>query len=154
MLKYLGIPTEPDTPVEPDNEVLIPRKCEVCLIDALTGDGYTANVLLPSLASPKASPKSGRATLGDAPAKLPSGTHPAISMEELAEAELIVREDEIVQQICADIGIKKEQIWCDGWSVGFDDRFDNARRLQQCFMYARFSEHDVRQLFSAPTTPC
>ena len=53
-----------------------------------------------------------------------------------------------------DAGILPEQIFCDGWSIGYDERFPQQRRVQQALMFARFSEHDnlyahplVNQLF-------
>ena len=39
-------------------------------------------------------------------------------------------------------GVLPEQIFCDGWSIGYDERFPQQRRVQQALMFARFSEHD------------
>jgi len=41
-----------------------------------------------------------------------------------------------------DAGVLPEQIFCDGWSIGYDERFPQQRRVQQALMFARFSEHD------------
>lgn len=38
-------------------------------------------------------------------------------------------------------GLLPEQISCDGWSIGYDARFDKKLRLQQCLLFARFDEH-------------
>lgn len=43
----------------------------------------------------------------------------------------------------------------DGWSIGYDQRFGKFKRLQQCFLYARYEPDsnyyahplDVRSLF-------
>lgn len=42
----------------------------------------------------------------------------------------------------APLGILPEQIYCDGWSIGYDDRFPHSQRVQQAFVYARFGEHE------------
>ena len=42
--------------------------------------------------------------------------------------------------MCA--GLEPEQLYADGWSIGYDDRFPKAQRLQQALMFARLSEHD------------
>lgn len=39
-------------------------------------------------------------------------------------------------------GIKPEQLYADGWAIGYDDRFDKSLRLQQCLLYARLGKHD------------
>jgi primary-amine oxidase len=46
-----------------------------------------------------------------------------------------------------------EQIYADGWAIGYDDRFPKSTRLQQAFLYARFSEHEnlyAHPLVSSP----
>ena len=40
------------------------------------------------------------------------------------------------------VGVLPHQIYCDGWSIGYDDRFPQQRRVQQGLAFARFSEHD------------
>lgn len=91
--------------------------------------------------------------------KLPEGTQPQISVEELVAAELAVREDKKVRALAKEVGalssllacspidyrlsgITPEQIHCDGWSIGFDDRFPKSVRLQQALLFARFSQHE------------
>jgi primary-amine oxidase len=39
-------------------------------------------------------------------------------------------------------GVAPDQIFADGWSLGYDDRFPEKLRLQQCLMYARFGEDE------------
>ncbi len=31
-------------------------------------------------------------------------------------------------------GVKPEQMYCDGWSIGIDQRFPQSQRLQQCIV--------------------
>lgn len=103
---------------------------------------------------------------------LSDSEHPQISVEELIEAEVVVRNNERVQQLAKDVGkclcsypitmpelnftgVLPHQIFCDGWSIGYDDRFPQRRRVQQALTFARFSEHD--NLYAHPlvsTLPC
>lgn len=39
-------------------------------------------------------------------------------------------------------GVLPEQVFCDGWSIGYDDRFPHSQRIQQAFVYARLGEHE------------
>lgn len=39
-------------------------------------------------------------------------------------------------------GVLPEQIFCDGWSIGYDERYPQKKRIQQALIFARFSEHD------------
>jgi hypothetical protein len=48
-------------------------------------------------------------------------------------------------------GVEPHQIFADGWSVGYDDRFPNSQRLQQALLFARFSQHD--NLYAHPLVP-
>lgn len=93
--------------------------------------------------------------------KLPEGTQPQISVDELLAAETTVRNDPRVQKLAAEQGLshrpascfsvdestflqglKPENIYADGWSIGWDSRFPTRKRLQQALMFARFHEHD------------
>lgn len=40
------------------------------------------------------------------------------------------------------IGIAAEQIVCDCWSIGYEHRFGQDRRLQQAFVYARLGDNE------------
>ncbi|WAR64095.1 hypothetical protein PtB15_16B255 [Puccinia triticina] len=129
VLKFLGILIErsPDgqSPIE------LRRECEVCAIEVGTGSSYLIEVSLePS--SP---------TVSKPATKLPSGTHSCIPIEEVDEAERIAKNDPRVIDLCYQVGISKEQIFGDGWALGYDSRFGNFKRLQQCLMYARLVEH-------------
>ena len=47
-----------------------------------------------------------------------------------------------MKYLISNAGVLPEQIFCDGWSIGYDERFPQQRRVQQALMFARFSEHD------------
>lgn len=97
----------------------------------------------------------------DSSEKLPEGRMAQLSVYELIEAEEIVRADERVRKLAADVGklntlpirltfiyppfhvgVAPDQIYADGWSVGYDDRFPEKLRLQQCLMFARFGKDE------------
>ena len=40
------------------------------------------------------------------------------------------------------IGIEAENIACDGWAIGYDERFPKSKRMQQALMFARFGKHE------------
>ncbi|KAG6901539.1 hypothetical protein C0995_010689, partial [Termitomyces sp. Mi166 len=74
--------------------------------------------------------------------KLPEALHPQITPEEVLAAEKVVRDDPVVQKLAADVGIAPHQIFCDGWAIGYDERFPKQRRVLQALVFARFSEHE------------
>lgn len=39
-------------------------------------------------------------------------------------------------------GITPENLFADGWSIGYDDRFPESTRLQQCLLFARFGDDE------------
>ncbi|KAH9984351.1 copper amine oxidase [Russula vinacea] len=107
-----------------EDRVPIVRKAEVDFIDVLSGDAYNAIVSLMSLL------------------KLPGGSQPQISPGELLACEDIVKNDAQVQALAKEVGIEPHQIFADGWSIGYDDRFPTSLRLQQALLFARFSQHE------------
>ncbi|KAH8835989.1 copper amine oxidase [Flagelloscypha sp. PMI_526] len=129
VLAALGIPVEvgktPEAPVE------IVRKAECDFIDVVNGRCY--NVILASKESDWAV---------ETFTALAEGVNPQISVEELIEAENVVKKDPKVIEIAKELGIEPDQIYCDGWSIGYDERFPKTRRVQQGFCFARFSKHD------------
>ncbi|KAK0500956.1 copper amine oxidase [Armillaria luteobubalina] len=129
VLAYLGIPLVPGG--KPEAPTLIARKAEVDFLDVVNGDAY--NVIL-ALDDGKWSVESLE--------KLPEGTQPQISVQELVACEKIVKSDARVQQLAKEVGVLPEQIVCDGWSIGYDDRFPQKRRIQQALIFARLSEHE------------
>ncbi|EJD38362.1 peroxisomal copper amine oxidase [Auricularia subglabra TFB-10046 SS5] len=74
--------------------------------------------------------------------KLAGHVHPQITVEELIACEDALRADKRVVALAAEIGITPEQLHADGWSIGYDERFPQARRVQQCLMFARFGKDE------------
>jgi Cu2+-containing amine oxidase len=92
ILSYLGLDGAP-----PHNGSPIPRKADVAVIDALTGDSYEITAVI----SPSGSVELEKVE------KLPEGTQVGITPEELLEAEQAVKKDERVLKLCADVGKSK-----------------------------------------------
>ncbi|KAI0065136.1 hypothetical protein BV25DRAFT_1880805 [Artomyces pyxidatus] len=133
VLAHLGIPLTPGGKVSAEDKADIIRKAEVDFLDVVAGDAYNAIVSLDAAAG-----KWSVETI----AKLPEGTQPQLSPGELLACEEIVKADPRVQKFAKDVGVEPHQIFADGWSVGYDDRFPKSKRLQQALLFARFSEHD------------
>ncbi|CAH0019494.1 unnamed protein product [Clonostachys rhizophaga] len=69
-----------------------------------------------------------------------SGLQPIITLEELIAVEHVCRKDPKVIEQCIISGIAKEdmdKVYCDAWTIGYDERFGNDIRLQQALMYYR-----------------
>ena len=65
---------------------------------------------------------------------------PLITMEDLQAVESVCRKDPKVIEQCGIVGIPPEEmhkVYCDPWTIGFDERFGNSVRLQQALMYYR-----------------
>jgi len=61
-------------------------------------------------------------------------------MEELKAVEHVCRTDPKVIEQCEISGIPKEdmhKVYCDPWTIGYDERHGNRIRLQQALMYYR-----------------
>lgn len=130
VLAYLGIPIQPlDKPEEP---VPITRKAESDLLDAVTGYSYNVVVSL----------KDGDGWGVETITKLAEGAQPQMSIDELRQCEVTVKASKRVQELAAEVGITPDQIFCDGWSIGYDDRFPKLQRVQQALMFARLSQHE------------
>ncbi|KAM0742919.1 hypothetical protein ACQRIT_003096 [Beauveria bassiana] len=68
---------------------------------------------------------------------------PTLTLEDLDVMERISRKDPRVIRACEEIGITDmSKVYLDGWAVGFDDRWDFSRRLQQGLAYYRHSPND------------
>ncbi|KAI9623240.1 hypothetical protein H4Q26_014736 [Puccinia striiformis f. sp. tritici PST-130] len=126
VLRFLGILTKS---TQQSGGTRLTRECEVCAIEVGTGSTYLTEVRLCS------------SEVSKSPTKLANGTHSCISIEEVDLAEKIAKNDARVIELCKHVGISKKQIFADGWAMGFDSRFGNFKRLQQCLMYARLVEH-------------
>ncbi|GAA5977320.1 hypothetical protein JCM21900_004357, partial [Sporobolomyces salmonicolor] len=133
VIAYLGLATSP-TDFTPNKTSVRPaRRAEGQLIDTLTGDAYTLSCVFPQ--------EGGKPTL-DGFEKLPVGVQPALTLEELDETEQVVRNDPEIIRLCAEVGVSQAQIRADCWSIGYEHRFGEGKRLQQAFLYARVTEHD------------
>ncbi|KAJ9642981.1 peroxisomal copper amine oxidase [Coniosporium tulheliwenetii] len=72
--------------------------------------------------------------------ELTEGVQPLITMEDLQIVETVVRKDPKVIEQCGLIGIPPEdmhKVYCDPWTIGYDERFGSSVRLQQALMYYR-----------------
>ncbi|KAL8787499.1 MAG: hypothetical protein Q9195_007746 [Heterodermia aff. obscurata] len=88
--------------------------------------------------------------------ELTEGVQPLITMEDLQIVEHVVRVDPKVIEQCGIIGIPKEdmhKVYCDPWTIGFDERFGNKVRLQQALMYYRPHVDDSQYTFPLDFTP-
>ncbi|KAK0280794.1 peroxisomal copper amine oxidase [Friedmanniomyces endolithicus] len=68
------------------------------------------------------------------------GVQPLITMEDLNTVESVVRKDVKVIEQCGLIGIPPtdmHKVYCDPWTIGYDERFGSGVRLQQALMYYR-----------------
>jgi primary-amine oxidase len=68
------------------------------------------------------------------------GVQPMLTMEDLQIVETIVRKDPKVIEQCGLLGIPPEdmyKVYCDPWTIGYDERFGSKLRLQQALMYYR-----------------
>ncbi|KIK02222.1 hypothetical protein K443DRAFT_536341 [Laccaria amethystina LaAM-08-1] len=129
VLAHLGISLTPGG--KPEEPVPIVRKAEVDFIDVVDGRDY--NAILSS---------SDQAWNVDILTLLPEEAHSQTTVEELAACEVVVRNDPKVQALAKQVGILPEQMFCDMWSLGYDERFPQSRRVQQALVFARFSQHD------------
>ncbi|KAK6353580.1 Copper amine oxidase [Orbilia brochopaga] len=84
------------------------------------------------------------------------GVQPLITMENLIETDKVVRADPKVIEQCGIIGIPPSdmhKVYADPWTVGYDERFGNAIRLQQAFMYYRPDPDDCQYAFPLDFCP-
>lgn len=83
------------------------------------------------------------------------GVQPLISMEDLQIVEHVVRKDPKVIEQCGISGIPPEdmhKVYCDPWTIGYDERFGNSVRLQQALMYYR--PHPDNSQYTYPLDFC
>ncbi|KAF2227951.1 peroxisomal copper amine oxidase [Elsinoe ampelina] len=72
--------------------------------------------------------------------ELTDGVQPLITMEDLQIVETVVRKDPKVIEQCGILGIPPQdmyKVYCDPWTIGYDERFGSKVRLQQALMYYR-----------------
>lgn len=83
------------------------------------------------------------------------GVQPILTPQDLQETEEIVRSDPNVIRQCEISGLSKEDmknVYCDAWTIGYDERWGASRRLQQALMYWRSDEDDSH--YSHPLDFC
>lgn len=77
-------------------------------------------------------------------------------MEELQAVEHIVRTDPKVIEQCKISGISEDEmhkVYCDPWTIGYDDRFGSDVRLQQALMYFRPNVDDCQYQYPLDFCP-
>ncbi|KAG2050365.1 hypothetical protein BDR06DRAFT_960323 [Suillus hirtellus] len=129
VLAALGIPLTPGA--QPEAPTPIVRKAESDFLDVVNGGTFNAILSL----------EDGTWNV-DTCELVAEGSEPQISPEELAFCEHVVRRDATVQALAREVGVEPHQIYADGWAIGYDDRFPKHTRLQQAFVFARYSEHE------------
>lgn len=84
------------------------------------------------------------------------GLQPIITMEELQIVEHIVRKDPKVIEQCKISGIVEEdmdKVYCDPWTIGYDERYGSKVRLQQALMYYRPNVDDCQYQYPLDFCP-
>lgn len=77
-------------------------------------------------------------------------------MEDLNTVEKVVRTDPKVIEQCGIIGIPPEdmyKVYCDPWTIGYDERFGSNVRLQQALMYYRPHPDDSQYTYPLDFCP-
>lgn len=80
---------------------------------------------------------------------------PILTVEDLVGTEEIIRKDPAVIEQCRIVGIpanEMHKVYCDPWTIGYDERWGSARRLQQALVYYRHNEDDSQ--YSHPLDFC
>ncbi|KAI9852840.1 MAG: hypothetical protein M1824_001708 [Vezdaea acicularis] len=88
--------------------------------------------------------------------ELLDGVQPLITMEDLQVVEHICRTDPKVIEQCEIVGIPRSdmhKVYCDPWTIGYDERFGNKIRLQQALMYYRPHIDDLQYTFPLDFCP-
>ncbi|EFE36498.1 peroxisomal copper amine oxidase, putative [Trichophyton benhamiae CBS 112371] len=87
---------------------------------------------------------------------LVKGVQPLVTMEDLQFVEHMARKDEDIIKQCEAIGIPREdmhRVYCDPWTIGYDERFGNSDRLQQALMYYRPEIDDCQYAYPLDFCP-
>lgn len=88
--------------------------------------------------------------------ELLDGLQPIITMEELIAVEHVCRKDPKVIEQCKISGIAEEdmdKVYCDPWTIGYDERHGNKIRLQQALMYYRPNVDDCQYQYPLDFCP-
>lgn len=81
---------------------------------------------------------------------------PLITMEDLQLVEHVCRKDPKVIEQCGIVGIpasEMDKVYCDPWTIGYDERFGTGVRLQQALMYYRPHVDDSQYAFPLDFCP-
>ncbi|CUM63485.1 uncharacterized protein PRCAT00001061001 [Priceomyces carsonii] len=87
--------------------------------------------------------------------RLVEGVQPILTPQDLQRTEEIIRKDPEVIRQCVLSGVPESDmnnIYCDAWTIGYDERWGASRRLQQALMYWRSDEDDSQ--YSHPLDFC
>jgi primary-amine oxidase len=88
--------------------------------------------------------------------ELTEGVQPLITMEDLQIVETVARKDPKVIEQCGILGIPPEdmyKVYCDPWTIGYDERFGSSVRLQQALMYYRPHPDDSQYTYPLDFCP-
>lgn len=88
--------------------------------------------------------------------ELTDGVQPLITMEDLNVVESVVRKDPKVIEQCGILGIPASdmhKVYCDPWTIGYDERFGSKVRLQQALMYYRPHPDDCQYTYPLDFCP-
>ncbi|CDK27579.1 unnamed protein product [Kuraishia capsulata CBS 1993] len=83
------------------------------------------------------------------------GVQPILTVEDLCSTEEVIRADPNVIEQCVLSGVpasEMHKIYCDPWTIGYDERWGAGRRLQQALVYYRSDEDDSQ--YSHPLDFC
>ncbi|ODV93130.1 hypothetical protein PACTADRAFT_72206 [Pachysolen tannophilus NRRL Y-2460] len=83
------------------------------------------------------------------------GVQPILTVEDLCSTESVIRNDPKVIEQCVLSGVPANEmhnIYCDPWTIGYDERWGSSKRLQQALMYYRSNEDDSQ--YSHPLDFC
>lgn len=84
-----------------------------------------------------------------------ANSQPILTVEDLIGTEEIIRRDPNVIEQCGVVGIpasEMHKVYCDPWTIGYDERWGASRRLQQALLYYRSDEDDSQ--YSHPLDFC
>lgn len=84
-----------------------------------------------------------------------SSVQPILTVEDLGAVEDIMRKDPNVIEQCRISGVAESEmhkVYCDPWTIGYDERWGSSKRLQQALMYYRDDEDDSQ--YSHPFDFC
>ncbi|KAK9452253.1 copper amine oxidase [Limtongia smithiae] len=83
------------------------------------------------------------------------GVQPILTVDDLIKVEKAIRTDPKVIEQCVISGIpadEMDKVYCDPWTIGYDERFGTERRLQQAIMFYRADIDDSQ--YSHPLDFC